>query len=110
MPNKDTKFKPGQSGNSKGRPKGSRHKLSEAFVSALYDDFIESGAETIRKLREKDAIAYARVIASVIPRNIDVTGHVHQTHEHRAVSQADERISELLTAGQSISAEKAVTH
>jgi hypothetical protein len=29
--NEATRFKPGQSGNPKGRPRGSRHKISEAF-------------------------------------------------------------------------------
>lgn len=32
------RFKPGQSGNPKGREKGSRNKLGEAFLEAMHDD------------------------------------------------------------------------
>src|SRR5688572_19169397 len=35
-------FEAGQSGNLAGRPKGSRNKLSEAFLQALAPDFIET--------------------------------------------------------------------
>jgi len=30
-------YKPGQSGNPNGRPKGSRNKLGEAFIAALHE-------------------------------------------------------------------------
>ena len=35
-------FKPGQSGNPRGRPKGSRHKLSERFFAELCEDWEEN--------------------------------------------------------------------
>jgi hypothetical protein len=46
-----TRFKPGQSGNPKGRPKGSRHKLSEAALRDLCADFEAGGAEVIERCR-----------------------------------------------------------
>jgi uncharacterized protein DUF5681 len=39
-----TRFQPGQSGNPKGRPKDSRHKLSEAALRALCANFQAGGA------------------------------------------------------------------
>jgi hypothetical protein len=39
-----TRFQPSQSGNPKGRPKGSRHKLSEAALRALCANFEAGGA------------------------------------------------------------------
>ena len=45
-------FKPGQSGNLAGRPKGSRNKLSEEFIAEVYADWCEHGAGAIQTVRE----------------------------------------------------------
>lgn len=66
-------FQPGQSGNPAGRPKGSRAKLDQAFVDALYEDFKTGGVEAIRACREDKPDVYLNVIAKVIPKQVDVT-------------------------------------
>src|SRR5262245_66156674 len=48
---KQSRWKPGQSGNPAGRPKGARSKLSEAFLKALSEDFATNGTEVIEKVR-----------------------------------------------------------
>ena len=50
-----TRFKPGVSGNPAGKPLGSRHKL----------------ANSIERLRIEDPAAYMRVIASLVPKEIE---------------------------------------
>lgn len=72
-------FLPGQSGNPAGRPKGSRNKLSEAFVSAMMEDFTKAlaeggktqGMQAIEKVRDEDPVQYLKVIASILPKHVN---------------------------------------
>lgn len=65
-------YKPGQSGNPAGRPKGARNKLGEAFIEALYEDFQEFGKESICLVREEKTDVYIKVIASLMPKEMHV--------------------------------------
>ncbi len=74
MPKEDTQFKPGQSGNPAGRPKGTRSKLSEAFLKALSDDFEANGLETVEKVRADKPDAYLNVIGKLMPKLMELSG------------------------------------
>lgn len=65
-------WKPGQSGNPAGRPKGARSKLGEAFLQELAADFEKHGAEAIIAVREEKPDQYLKVIASILPKEIDI--------------------------------------
>lgn len=66
-------FQPGVSPNPKGRPKGSRNKLGEAFLSALHDDFAEHGVKAIETVRIERPHEYLKVVASILPKELNVT-------------------------------------
>jgi len=65
-------FKPSQSGNPRGRPKGARSKLGEDFLTELYENFAVHGAAAIERVCEDDPAAYLRVIVSVLPKDIKI--------------------------------------
>jgi DNA-directed RNA polymerase len=55
-----------------GRPKGARHKLGEQFLAALQADFEEHGASTIELVRIDRPQDYIKVIASLLPRDLNL--------------------------------------
>jgi hypothetical protein len=65
-------FRPGQSGNPAGRPKGSKHKFSEDFWRALADDFAENGIDAIRAVRASDPAKYLAACVNVLPKDLNV--------------------------------------
>jgi uncharacterized protein DUF5681 len=65
-------FKPGQSGNPKGRPKGARNRLGTQFLEALETDFNKFGAQAIALVREKKPETYMRVVADLLPKEANI--------------------------------------
>lgn len=51
-----------------GRRKGSRNKLTEAFLTAVASDFEQHGAAALAKLRADDPASYLRIVGSFVPR------------------------------------------
>lgn len=55
-----------------GRPKGSRNKLGEAFLSDLYADWEQHGPRVIEAVRAEKPDVYMKVIASILPKDLNV--------------------------------------
>lgn len=73
MPSSDTQFKPGHPGGP-GRPKGSRDKLSFAFIEALSKTFEEKGVESLERLMEEQPAQYHGIIAKLMPKIMELSG------------------------------------
>src|SRR5262245_26932792 len=65
-------FQPGQP-KTGGRARGVRNRLSHAFLTALAEDFEQHGIEAIRICRVERPNEYLRVIAHLMPKELEVT-------------------------------------
>jgi len=88
-PPKEHQFKPGNPG----RPKGSRNKLGEAFIADLYADWQDNGSETIQKVRETRPQDYLKVVASILPKELNIS-----VEDELSDAELDERIRQLAAA------------
>jgi hypothetical protein len=68
----DARFKPGQSDNPAGRPKGSRNKVSEKLLEALATDFDDHGKEVIEKVRADRPADYLKIVGSLVPKQMEI--------------------------------------
>lgn len=68
---KPTQWQPGQSGNPKGRPRGARSKLGEAFVEDLLGAWEKHGKVAIDLAMSESPLGFVRVVAGVIPQEIE---------------------------------------
>lgn len=102
VPKQLTPFKSGAewNGNRNGRPKGSRNKLGEDFLSALQADFEKHGPKTIETVREERPHEYLKVVASILPKELNV-------NTNRVEEMSDDELAAGIAALQSILATQA---
>jgi hypothetical protein len=65
-------WKPGQSGNPKGRPKGSRNKLSEEFFRDLCDAWQAFGKPALMSAAWTNPTDFVRMVAQLMPKDVEV--------------------------------------
>ena len=65
-------FKPGESGNPAGRPKGSRNKLSEAFLSDALEAWKDKGKDALAAMAAEKPGDFAKMIAGIVPKEFDI--------------------------------------
>ena len=83
-------WKPGQSGNPKGRPVGSRTLLGEKFVYTLYQHFLEHGPKAIERVYNSRPDLYLKVIASTLPKEM------HFKNESAFDGLTDDKLDEVI--------------
>jgi hypothetical protein len=85
-------FRPGQSGNPKGRPLGSRVKLEEIFVADMVEAWKLYGKEALERTAQKEPSKFAQIAASVLPKQ------TQNTRIHKLELMTDKELAELLEA------------
>jgi hypothetical protein len=56
-----------------GRPVGSRNRLSEKFLSDLQKVWLKKGAAALDRVADQNPEILVRVVASILPRQLDAT-------------------------------------
>ena len=65
-------FEKGKSANPKGRPPGSKNKLSESFISALAHSFEIHGEAAIERVIEESPVDFLKLVAGLVPKDYGV--------------------------------------
>ncbi len=66
------RFRPGQSGNPAGRPKGARNRLAETFLEDAYAAWLEHGKQALETLARENPSGFCKLVAGLMPRNVNL--------------------------------------
>lgn len=99
--NSKGQFVAGSVPNPKGRPKGARNKLGEAFLEDLLEDWELNGKVALAACRESKPDAYIRTVASILPKELNVKV---DPLEELSDDELDRRIKQLASEVLGISA------
>lgn len=62
-------WKKGESGNPRGRPKGAKDSLAQAYVRAIGRIWEKKGEEVLERLVDEDPATFARLVGALMPKD-----------------------------------------
>lgn len=95
-----TQFKPGNRANPNGRPPGARDSLTTLFLRDLKKSWEQFGVSALVAAAWTDPLGYVRVVASLVPKEIEVT-----VTQRTADQVDDDRLAAIATSGSDYPAE-----
>jgi hypothetical protein len=91
-------FKPGQSGNPKGRVKGGKNKLTEAFWVDFAEAWEAHGQAALATVAATDPGKFITVAASVMPKDVNVNTTITDMTDEQLQSRIASLANQLGTA------------
>ena len=74
-----------------GRPRGSRNKLNDDFIAAIYEDWTNHGPAVLARVRKTNPTAYLRIVAALCPVRLDV-----ETHQQLGEKTEEELLEDIV--------------
>lgn len=72
------KWKPGQSGNPKGRPKNAKQKLSDTFLADMLEAWERDGKSAIERVIKDRPHEFIKSVAAIVPKDVNIRTEVVQ--------------------------------
>lgn len=113
LPPIETRFKPGQSGNPGGYAKGARNRIQGKFLNDLAEHYEEHGKRAIQRCYEEDPVAYVKVVAALLPKQVEETKPIDEMTDAEIVAGIAwlrGRLAENAPSGAAAPSEPSQTH
>ena len=90
-------FKPGQSGNPAGRPRGSRNRLSEDFLADAYQQWQQHGSKALETMATSEPAKFCQMVASLLPKEMHIKDSALEDMSTDEIRDALARIATIRT-------------
>ncbi len=83
------RYAAGNRANPGGKPVGTRNRITARFLNDLAEDFEKHGKSTISAARREDPVGYLKVIAALLPKQIEAAQPLGELSDHELLAMVE---------------------